>query len=80
MRKLRAVSPKIISGIARDAEAIKWLAKLGIRWRAIMRRGRAPISSAAVQKSSSLKARNLERTDRASPGQSTRARMIVIPK
>ena len=44
------------------------------------RRGRAPRSTAAVQKSSSRRARSFERTARASPVQSRKPRMMVIPR
>ena len=43
-RKLSAVSPKIISGIDSVAEAMMWLAKLGMRWRPMMRGVLAPMS------------------------------------
>jgi len=80
LRKLSAVSPKIMPGMAKVAEAIRWLMKLGSRCRPIMRLGVAPISCAAVVKSSSRKASSFERTARASPVQSTSPKMIVIPK
>src|SRR6266508_3550212 len=57
-----AVSPRIIEGIESVAEAIRWLMKFGIRWRAMMRRLDAPISSAARTKSSSRNANSFERT------------------
>ena len=75
-----AVSPRIMPGIDRVAEAIRWLMKLGSRWRPMMRCGLAPISWAAVQKSSSRRASSLERTARARPVQSSRPRISVIPK
>ena len=34
-----AVSPRIIDGMARVAEAIRWLMKFGSRWRPMMRAG-----------------------------------------
>jgi hypothetical protein len=67
-------------GMARVAEAIRWLMKLGIRWRKMMRRGLAPISCAATQKSSSRRLSSRERTARARPVQSIRPRMMVMPK
>ena len=79
-RKDNAVSPRIMLGIESVAEAIRWLVKLGIRWRKMTRLGFAPISTAAVQKSSSLSASSLERTERARPVQSRRPRMMVMPK
>ncbi len=54
--------------------------KFGIRWRPITRAGDAPISSAACTKSSSRNASSLPRTARARPGQSSRPRMMVMPK
>ncbi len=48
-RKLSAVSPRIIAGIDSVADAIRWLMKPGIRWRPMIRLGRAPMSCAAVQ-------------------------------
>ena len=44
------------------------------------RAGRAPMSTAAVAKSSSRSASSLERTARASPVQSTRPRITVMPR
>jgi hypothetical protein len=44
------------------------------------RAGEAPMSWAAVQKSSSRSDKSLERTARAKPGQSSKPRMMVIPK
>ena len=79
-RKESAVSPRIMAGIDSVAEAMRWLAKLGSRWRPIMRAGEAPMSWAAVQKSSSRSDSSLERTARANPGQSSNPRMMVIPK
>ena len=68
------------AGIDSVAEAIRWLMKLGSRWRTMMRLGRAPISSRGAAKSSSRSASSLERTARARPGQSSRPRMMVMPK
>ena len=48
--------------------------------RPMIREGRAPISSAAVQKSSSRSERSLERTARARPVQSRRPKISVMPK
>ena len=79
-KKESAVSPSIIAGIDSETEAMRWLAKLGSRCRPMMRCGRAPINCAAVQKSSSRKARSFERTARARPGQSSRPKMMVMPK
>ncbi len=67
-------------GIDSVSEAMRWLVKLGSRWRAITRWGEAPISTAAEAKSSSRSASSFERTARASPGQSSRPRMMVMPK
>ncbi|MND01328.1 hypothetical protein D3C83_202770 [compost metagenome] len=47
-RKLSAVSARIIEGMVRDADAMRWLVKFGRRWRAMMREGFAPIISAAA--------------------------------
>ena len=46
-RKLRAVSPKIMPGIVRVAEAIRCDMKPGIMWRPMIRALPAPISRAA---------------------------------
>ncbi len=67
-------------GIDSVAEAIRWLMKPGSRWRPMIRFGRAPISRAAVQKSSSRSASSFERTARARPVQSSSARIMVMPK
>ena len=61
-------------------EAMRWLVKLGSRWRPMTRGGEAPMSTAACAKSSSRSASSLERTARASPGQSSSPRMMVMPK
>ena len=79
-RKDSAVSPRIMPGITRVAEAIRWLIKLGNRWRPMIRDGLAPISTAAVQKSSSRSDNSLERTARARWVHSIMPRMTVIPK
>ena len=57
-----------MDGIESVAEAMMWLAKPGSRCLPMMRPGLAPMSCAAVQKSSSRSASSLERTARASPG------------
>ena len=75
-----AVSPRIMPGIIKVAEAIRWLVKLGSRCRPMMRAGRAPISTAAVQKSSSRSAKSFERTARARWVQSIIPRIRVMPK
>jgi len=62
------------------AEAIRWLIKLGSRWRPMIRAGVAPISTAAVQKSSSRSDKSFERTARARWVHSIMPRMIVMPK
>ena len=54
--------------------------KFGNRCRAITLRGRAPIRTAAVQKSSSRSARSFERTARAKPVQSRKPRITVMPR
>ncbi len=66
--------------MASVAEAMRWLVKLGIRWRKMMRRGEAPMSEAATAKSSSRSDRSLERTERARPVHSIMPRMSVMPK
>ncbi len=53
--------------------------KFGNKWRAITREGFAPISTAAVAKSSSRSASSFERTARPSPVQSMRPRITVMP-
>src|SRR5947207_223648 len=60
-----AVSPRIMPGMTSVADAIKWLIKLGNRWRPMIRAGLAPINTAAVQKSSSRSDSSFERTARA---------------
>ena len=56
---------RIIEGMESVSEAIRWLAKFGTRWRAMMRVGDAPIRRAATAKSSSRRERSFERTARA---------------
>ena len=62
------------------AEAIRWLIKLGSKCRPMMRAGVAPIKTAAVQKSSSRRARSFDRTARARCVHSIIPRISVIPK
>ena len=52
------------------AEAIRWLMKLGSRWRAIILGGFAPINWATRAKSSSRSESNFDLTARAKPVQS----------
>ena len=79
-RKLSAVSPRIMPGIASVAEAMMWLRKDGIRWRNMTRGPRAPSMRAASTKSSSRSDSSLPRTTRAMPVQPVRERMTVIRK
>ena len=79
-KKDSAVSPKIIAGIERVAEAIRWLIKFGNKCRRITRPGLAPIISAARTYSSSLNERNLLRTARAKPGQSNSPSIMEMMK
>ena len=51
-------------GMDKVADAIKWLMKLGRRWRPMIRAGLAPINCAAWVKSSSRRASSFERTER----------------
>ena len=66
--------------MTRVAEAIRWLMKLGSKWRPMIRAGVAPISTAAVQKSSSRSDSSFERTARARCVHSIMPRIMVMPK
>jgi len=61
-------------------EVMMWLAKEGTMYRRITRISLAPSSSAAITKSSSLRARKRPRTTRAKPVQLVSDRISVMAK
>ena len=70
----------IITGIASEAVAMMWLAKVGTMWRKMIRIREHPASRAASTKSSSRSARNRPRTSRPSVVQPISDRITVMAK